>query len=98
MTRKQIGDEAEKLTTAQVVAIYECLERLAMRDSDGATILNDVGFNKADSYCGRALACKQGLTKREAALGAAIIRKYKRQLPADLYETIFGKGGIDVRA
>ena len=50
---------------------------------DGAKSMDGMGFNKVDSYIGKILAYKAGLTNREAALGKRLLTKYKRQLPAD---------------
>jgi hypothetical protein len=59
---------------------------LAGLDIDGARELNNVGFNKIDSGIGRTLAERSSLSPKQAALGAKLVKKYHRQLPAEVIE------------
>lgn len=71
-------------------AIHEALKILA-GVCDGAVEHDGVGFNGADTHFGRSLAARRSLTARQALAGQKLLKKYKRQLPQDLYQTIFGE-------
>jgi len=58
---------------------------------DGAFSRDDRGFNKLDSSIGKSLATRNFLTDKQAMLGKAILRKYKRQLPEELFDTIYNQ-------
>jgi hypothetical protein len=60
---------------------------LAAMDGDRARA---AGFSKTDTEFGCELAAKPSLTPRQAAVGARLARKYRRQYPVELYERIFG--------
>jgi SWI/SNF-related matrix-associated actin-dependent regulator 1 of chromatin subfamily A len=47
---------------------------------DGAQAIDGAGFNKMDSHIGKSLAACARLSPKQAALGARLCRKYKRQL------------------
>jgi hypothetical protein len=47
-----------------------------------------VGFNGADTGFGHSLAEMTSLTPRQASAGKRMIRKYHRQLPDDIIETL----------
>lgn len=91
MTVDQIEADAAKLTDAQVEAVHEALRILAGLNWDLASEKNDVGFNRYDTRIGMELAAMPVLTKRQAALGAKMVRKYHRQLPAGLLATVKGE-------
>lgn len=91
MTVDQIEADAAKLTDAQVEAVHEALRILAGLNWDLASEKNDVGFNRYDTRIGMELAAMPVLTKRQAALGANMVRKYHRQLPAGLLATVKGE-------
>ena len=80
ITRKRVIEEAARLTPAQVTAVHEALRTLAGDDADGASVLNDVGFNRLDTQIGRSLAEAAALTPKQAVLGKRIVTKYHRQL------------------
>ena len=83
-TRAKIATEAAKLTAEQVAAISAGLRALAAMDGDYAQELNGMGFSKIDCEIGHSLALAamgRGLTPRQAALGAKLVRKYRRQVP-----------------
>jgi len=77
------------LSAATVAAIHECLQMLA-GNCDGARTLDGAGFNKFDTEFGRKLAHASGLSLAQARAGRKLVRKYQRQLPADLYATALG--------
>jgi hypothetical protein len=79
------------LTGEQIQAIHTMLKILAGCDQDHAQELNDIGFNKFDGTIGHSLSQVIELTQKQAQLGKKIVLKYKRQLPEDLYESVFRK-------
>lgn len=83
-TRKQLAAEAGNMTTAQVEATHTALRILAGLDGDHAMEQNGIGYNGLDSTIGHSLANCATLSFRQAALGRKIIRKYHRQLGAEL--------------
>ena len=78
------AEPAPVLSPAQVRAVHAALRLLAGMDADGASILNDVGFNKFDTTIGRDLAARASLSPKQAALGRKIAVKYHRQIGAEL--------------
>ena len=83
-TRQQLAAEAGNMTTAQVEAVHTALRILAGLDGDFAMEQNGIGYNGIDTAIGHDLANRDSLSFRQAALGRKIIRKYHRQLGADL--------------
>jgi SWI/SNF-related matrix-associated actin-dependent regulator 1 of chromatin subfamily A len=81
-SRKEIDEIAERLTEAEIAEIHEGLRRLA-GVCDGARTWDGHGFNKLDTRIGHELAERPSLTKRQAALGWKLCRKYRRQLGAE---------------
>ncbi len=84
VTRTELERVAEELTADQVAAIHEGLRTLAGY-CDGAQSEDGCGFSKVDTRIGKSLAGQTELTKRQAALGQRLCRKYRRQL-GDLVE------------
>ena len=85
--RDQLGAEAANFTDEMVAAVHKALQRLA-GVCDGAYSLDDMGFNRIDTRIGHSLAACETLTKRQAALGRKIVRKYHRQIGEELIETM----------
>lgn len=56
---------------------------------DGAQKQDERGFNGCDTGWGRAVARCEQLSERQAAVAKKILRKYGRQLPADLYGRLY---------
>jgi hypothetical protein len=81
---------AEPLPEEQVRAIHTCLRMLGGM-CDGARKLDGCGFNKMDAAHGKRLAWAPSLTDREARIGQKMVRKYHRQLPADLLAVVGGE-------
>ncbi len=80
-TPDQLAKVAATFTPEQVQAIHSALQELAAMDGDRARTLNGVGFSKLDSEIGHSLARAPRLTPKQAALGALIVRRYRRQVP-----------------
>lgn len=85
---------AKVISADQIAAVHTALRMLNDANIDNATERNGVGYNQADTGIGRILARREQLDAREAALGAHLVRKYKRQYGPDLYARIFTDGGV----
>lgn len=79
VSRKQIVKEAAELSPEAIAEIHGKLQRLA-GVCDGARELDGAGFNRFDSAIGKSLAMAYTLTQKQAALGARLVAKYRRQL------------------
>lgn len=79
-----LDGEAAEMTAEQIAAVQDGLRMMTASDTDMAMELNGVGFNKADSYAGHALAAKATLTPRQAAAARKMMKKYHKQLGIDL--------------
>lgn len=86
LSRRVVKEEAVKLSAETVEAIHTCLRMLA-RVCDYALSDDGQGFNGLDARIGHSLAESARLSAKQAVLGQKIIRKYKRQLPAELLAT-----------
>lgn len=86
VTRRQIEAESKVLTDDQIQAIHAGLRMLAEMDEDHASELNGYGYSKMDCMIGHSLAKARQLSPRQAVLGAKLVRRYRRQLPAELVE------------
>lgn len=83
-TQSTLAKEAATFTAEQVSAISAGLRALAAMDGDHARDLNGMGFSRIDCAIGHSLAmsaASHGLTPKQAALGAKLVRKYRRQVP-----------------
>jgi len=78
-SRARIAAEAEALTPERIAEVHTGLRRLAGM-CDGAHALDGYGFNKLDVGIGHSLAEAAHLTPKQAALGARLVNKYRRQL------------------
>ena len=74
----------------QLEAIHLGLKMLA-GVCDGASARDNVGFSGADARIGHAFANARRLTPRMAVIGRKLVRKYRRQLPETLLETVIEK-------
>lgn len=79
ISRKQIVKEAAELGPDAIAEIHSKLRMLA-GVCDGARELDGAGFNRFDSAIGKSLAMAHSLTQKQAALGARLVNKYRRQL------------------
>jgi len=71
---------AARLTPRLGELVHAALRTLAAADEDRAMWRNGVGFSKADVALGHELASLAALTPRQAALGAVLLARYRRQL------------------
>jgi SWI/SNF-related matrix-associated actin-dependent regulator 1 of chromatin subfamily A len=78
----------DKLSAAQKSAALAGL-RVLSSVCDGAIEEDTVGFNGADSRIGKALAGQDSLSPKQAALAHKILRKYRRQIPSNIYEVLY---------
>jgi SWI/SNF-related matrix-associated actin-dependent regulator 1 of chromatin subfamily A len=89
LTRERIIEEAHNVTPEVKVAIHKALRILAGKDLDHCSVENGMGYNKVDSAIGHSLAERIELSAKQAVLGKRIVKKYSRQLPIELYSSIF---------
>lgn len=82
---KKVGNTQAHLDIDQATAkaVHSALRMLADR-CDGAIAIDGQGFNKLDSAFGKRLANLFSLTPKQAIAGQKLVRKYQRQLPAEL--------------
>lgn len=78
-SRAKIAEVAASLTPEQIVEIHGQLRALAAM-CDGARRIDGAGFSKIDLQIGHSLANAPSLTPKQAALGAKLTHKYRRQL------------------
>ena len=78
-----------------IAAIHRCLRILA-GTCDGARRIDGAGFNKMDAEFGHSLADANALSPKQAVHGQKLIRKYHRQLPADLLQAALGSAEVPV--
>jgi hypothetical protein len=91
LTRQDLDEAAIQLSDDQMASIHAGLRILDGANQDRASEQNGVGYNKVDTGVGAALAALPELSKRQAALGASILRKYRRQLGDELHQRILGE-------
>jgi len=77
------------ISQEEIANVHACLQILSTV-CDGAVEEDGMGFNGCDTRFGKQLAAQFDLTPRQAVFGKKMIRKYRRQLPDDLYEKLFG--------
>lgn len=85
--RDRIGQIANRLLVEDINLIHSSLKWIAGL-CDGARQLDNVGFNKVDSYMGKSLAQRTNLSNRQAALGLIIVIKYRRQLGTEVSDRL----------
>jgi len=78
-----------------IAAIHRCLRILA-GTCDHARLIDGAGFNKMDAEFGHSLADAHALSPKQAVHGQKLIRKYHRQLPADLLQAALGTAEVPV--
>ncbi len=78
-----------------IAAIHRCLRILA-GTCDHARRIDGAGFNKMDAEFGHSLADAHALSPKQAVHGQKLIRKYHRQLPADLLQAALGNAEVPV--
>jgi len=85
--------ENPSLSADAVSAIHRCLRILA-GTCDHARRIDGAGFNKMDAEFGHSLADAHALSPKQAVHGQKLIRKYHRQLPADLLQAALGTAEV----
>jgi SWI/SNF-related matrix-associated actin-dependent regulator 1 of chromatin subfamily A len=90
-TVKKVSDEKELSTMDkdEMEAVHLMVQMLAGL-CDGAHTLDDVGFNRVDTQFGKQLGMAKSLSPRQTLAAKKMVRKYRRQLPEDLYARVFG--------
>ena len=83
------------LQAETIAAIHECLRILA-GCCDHARRIDGAGFNKMDAEFGHSLADAHALSPKQAVHGQKLIRKYHRQLPADLLQAALGTAEVPI--
>jgi hypothetical protein len=73
------------INAAAVHAVVKHLAGLC----DGATSLDGQGFNKLDSFNGHSWAMASRLTDETAERARDMVRKYRRQIPDDLWRAMW---------
>jgi hypothetical protein len=69
-------------------AVHAAVRYLANR-CDGAHELDGQGFNKQDSFNGHSWARAARLTDEQAEEAREMVRKYKRQIPDNLWRAMW---------
>lgn len=86
--RAALDAEAALMTPEQREAVSAGLRFMSGLDTDRAKELNGIGYNKADSYLGAALAAMPSLSPRQAVVARKMLRKYRRQLGDGMLEAM----------
>ena len=84
-SKREIDLESIAITLEQRREIHSALKRLA-QVCDGAQAIDGHGFNKFDSRIGKSLAEQPTISPKQAVLGLRLVRKYARQLGAEVLE------------
>lgn len=69
-------------------AVHAVVRHLASR-CDGANALDGEGFNKHDSRAGHSWARMDRLSEEQAFEARAMVRKYRRQIPDDMWRAMW---------
>jgi SNF2 family DNA or RNA helicase len=88
-SRAKIAEQAKDITQWQILYVHQALKFLANDDGDYARGLNGIGYNKIDTAIGHSLADIPQLSPKQAVLGMKICKKYKGQLPSEIYNKIY---------
>jgi hypothetical protein len=89
LTRAKIASKVKDFDVSLIPAIHEGIQVIAGYDQDYAKDKNDIGFNAIDTRVGHWLAQKAVITTEQAIVGMEMIKKYRKQLPHNLYCCIF---------
>ena len=92
----RLADEDIALAETQVAAVHAGLQLLADMDGDHARLRNAAGFSQADTSAGHYLAGLEVLEGRDAVLGQELVRRYRRQLPAETVAAALGEAVPEV--
>lgn len=82
---------AEVGLTEEQSAMLQMAVKMVANQCDYANALDGSGFNKMDADFGHSLADQEfNFTPKQAKAAYRIMRKYKRQIPQDIYSKIYG--------
>ena len=90
VAKRKVDEVATADMTQDEVADIHLVAQVLAGVCDGAYSPDGVGFNRMDTGFGKQLAVQTTITKRQALALKKLCRKYVRQLPADLYERVYG--------
>lgn len=76
----------------KIIAVHDAIKLLADEDDDRAMERNGVGFNKFDTEFGHQLARQHTLSIKQMLCAVKMLKKYKKQIPDELYQFIYGEG------
>ncbi len=79
----EVAKRAEWITPDEIQMVHKGLRLLSGMDWDHAQEVNGIGFSKIDVGIGHDLAGRDTLSPKQAALGAKLTNKYRRQLPEE---------------
>jgi hypothetical protein len=82
--------QPEKVYGADQAAAAHLAVRMLAGVCDGASALDDRGFNKFDAPFGHSLANQAFLSAKQIGIAMRLAIKYQRQLPAELVATVKG--------
>lgn len=86
--KDRIAKIAEKVREGDAETLLAGLRILDILNPDRAGLLNNVGYNAADTDIGHDLATRANLSPKQTALAATILSKYHRQLPEEVNSVI----------
>lgn len=81
VSNKELDKANSTMSPAKIQAVYQAIRTLMACD----------GFSGHDAPIGQAFAALPMLTARQAVLGKKMVKKYRGQLPQDLYVSIFDR-------
>jgi SWI/SNF-related matrix-associated actin-dependent regulator 1 of chromatin subfamily A len=88
LDRDRKAAEVSALPQEKIAALHAAVRMLAGM-CDGARTHDGAGFSKFDANFGRSLAAAPGLSPKQAAAAFKMVRKYVKQLPGELYASIY---------
>ena len=84
------------LIAPELKAVVHASLRLLAGVCDGAFMRDGAGYNGRDANFGHDLANQESLSDRQAIAAMRMLRKYRRQIPAPLYEKMFPPAASEV--
>lgn len=81
----------ESISREEMNAVHAALRILTGMDADRARYRNEEGFNRFDGDFGHQLAHQTSLTPLQALAARKMLAKYRRQIPAQVFEAMWGR-------
>jgi hypothetical protein len=78
------------MTIRQQEAVRQGIRSIHADNQDRASVQNGVGFNKFDTRAGERLATTDHWSPGDFGVGFTLVRKYRSQLPRDLFDILTG--------